>query len=224
MIGTFINAGAIIAGTSIGLLIHNKLPKKIVTLVFQSIGLFTLYIGISMSLKANELLFMVLSLVLGSITGELLNLEKITNQISNRIKKLTKSENAKFTEGLITSFLLFCMGSMTILGAIDEGLGNKPDLLLAKSVLDGFSSIALGAALGFGVAFSVIPLILYQGGLTLLAYFFGNYFAANIITELSATGGILLIGMGINILEIKTINVLNMLPALLYIVLLTAIF
>lgn len=224
MIGTFVNAAAIIVGSLLGLLLHRNLPKRVVAIVFQAIGLFTLFIGVAMALKSNEYLLMIFAMVLGSITGELIDIEKFVNKFGEFLKRKVKSKNQRFSEGLVTAFLLYCMGSLTILGAIEEGLGNKPDLLLAKSVLDGFSSIALSAALGLGVLFSIIPLIIYQGGLSVMAMFLGDYFADYIINELTAVGGLMLIGMGISILEIKKIKVLNMLPALIYIVILAILF
>jgi len=169
MTGTLINAGAIIAGSIIGLIFHAKISEKYVKIVFQAIGLFTFFIGIDMALKTQNYLLMVFSLVLGAIIGTFFKLESKINDFSNFIKGKVKSDNSKFSEGLVTAFLLYCMGSMTILGAFEEGLGNPPNLLLAKSLMDGVSAIALSAALGAGVIFSVIPLLIYQGGLTLFA-------------------------------------------------------
>jgi len=224
MTGTLINAGAILLGSTIGLLFHSRLPERFVRIVFQGIGLFTLFLGFYMGLKTNNLFFIIISIVLGGIIGEIINLDLLINKLGYNIKTKLKSDNSKFSEGLVTAFLLFCMGSVTILGAIEEGLGGKPNLLLAKSVLDGVSSIALAAAFGYGVAFSVIPLILYQGGLTLLAAYFGDYFSQTIINELTAVGGLILIGLGINILEIKQLKILNLLPALIIIVVLAYFF
>lgn len=167
---------------------------------------------------------MIFSIVLGAIIGEALKLDVQMNRLGDGLKKFTGGQSARFSEGFVTAFLLFCMGSMTVLGAFEEGLGGKPNLLLAKSLLDGISAIALAAAFGFGVLFSVIPLLLYQGGLTLLAAFLGQLFSEAIINELSAVGGILLIGLGLNILEIKSIKVLNMIPALIVAVILAYFF
>jgi uncharacterized membrane protein YqgA involved in biofilm formation len=167
---------------------------------------------------------MIFSIVIGSILGELINLEGSLNKFSDKLKKRLGSKNDRFSEGLLTAFLLFCMGSMTILGAIEEGLGNAPNLLLAKSILDGFSSIALAATLGIGVMFSIIPLLLYQGGLTLLTALVGDYFNQIIVDELSAVGGLMLLALGLRILEIKKIRVLNMLPSLVVVVVLGVIF
>ena len=224
MTGTLINAGAIIVGSIIGLVLNTKLPERFIKIVFQAIGLFTLAIGMYMALKTNNFFLMVISIVSGGIIGEWINIDKFINRFGENMKHKFKSNNSKFSEGLITAFLLFCMGSVTILGAIEEGLGGKPNLLLAKSVLDGVSSIALAAALGFGVTFSVIPLLIYQGGLTLLAAYFGDYFAESIINELTGVGGLMLLGLGLNILEIKQLKILNMLPALIIIVILVYFF
>lgn len=224
MTGTWINIAAVLVGSSIGLIVHSKLPKRITGIVFQGIGLFTLLFGVSMAIRTENFLVMIFSLVIGSILGEWIDIERHVFRLGEVLKGAIRSKNEKFSEGLSAAFLLFCMGSMTILGAIEEGLGGKPDLLLAKSVLDGFASIGLAAALGIGVMFSVIPLLIYQGGLTLFASFLRDVFTDVIIHEMSAVGGILLIGLGINILEIKRLRILNMLPALVVAVILTWFF
>jgi hypothetical protein len=224
MKGTLINAGAVIVGSLIGLIIHFRLPKRITLIAFQGIGLFTLFLGINMATKTNNFLIMIFSILLGSIIGELVDIDSAMNKFSEWLKNKIKSKNNKFSEGFITAFLLFCMGSMTILGAIEEGLGGASNLLLAKSILDGFSSIVLSASLGIGVIFSAIPLLIYQGGLTLFASLLQNFFTEILINELTAVGGLLLIGLGINILEIKKLKILNMLPSLIIVVILTAIF
>jgi len=224
MLGTIVNVGTVLLGSALGLLLHRHLPEKITKIVFQGIGLFTLFLGFSMATKTSNFLIMIFSIVLGSIIGQLLSIDTALDNFSNRLKNRVGSENDKFSEGLITAFLLFCMGSMTILGAFEEGLGNPPNLLYAKSMLDGFSSIALSAGLGIGVIFSAIPLLIYQGGLTLFAGWLGEFFSEIVINEMSAVGGLMLIGLGINILEIKRIKVINMLPGLLVAVVLAVIF
>jgi uncharacterized membrane protein YqgA involved in biofilm formation len=224
MLGTIVNVGAVIVGSIIGLVIHTKLPKRIITIVFQGIGLFTIFIGIKMALKTDYLLIMVFSIVIGSVLGELINIEKGINNLSEYLKRKIKLSSDKFSEGLITAFLLFCLGSMTIIGAIEEGLGNRPTLLLTKSLMDGFSSIALTASLGIGVIFSAIPLLIYQGGLTIFANNLQNFFTQVMINELTAVGGILLIGLGINILEILKLRISNMLPSLIIVIILVLIF
>lgn len=224
MIGTLINIGAIILGGSIGLLFRTKIPERLFKIVFQAIGVFTLYLGISMALKANELLIMVFSLVLGSLLGELLRLEERVEMLSERLKKRVGSGDANFSTGLLTAFMLFCMGAMTIVGSLEEGMGKEPTLLLTKSLMDGISSVALAAVMGIGVLFSVIPLLIYQGGLTLLAALFGDIIPQVVINEITGIGGVLIIALGISILELKKIKVLNMLPAILIEILLCYIF
>ncbi|BAX78938.1 DUF554 domain-containing protein [Labilibaculum antarcticum] len=224
MIGTLVNVVAILVGGSLGLIFRTRIPERMFKIVFQAIGIFTLYLGVSMALKANELLIMVFSLVVGALIGEFLRLEDRVENLSELLKKKIGSKDDKFSTGFVTSFMLFCLGAMTILGSMEEGMGNEPTLLLTKSMMDGFSAVALAAVMGVGVLFSVIPLLIYQGGLTLLAALFGGVIPEVIITEIAGVGGVLIIGLGISILEIKKIKVLNMLPALLVEVLLCYIF
>jgi len=216
--GTLINVIAVVVGSAVGMLVGNRIPEKINKSVFQALGLFTLILGVSMALKGQLLLVIVFSLIIGTIVGELLALEQRIDKLSGALMKLLKLKNPKFSEGLITAFLLFCMGSMTIVGAIDEGLGNGSEILLTKSVMDCFSSIALASVFGLGVALSALPMLVFQGGITLLAYLLGDFMAQEVITELTAVGGVLLVGLGINILELKRIKVMNMLPALVLVI------
>ncbi|MBC35878.1 MAG: hypothetical protein CL663_07565 [Bacteroidetes bacterium] len=224
MTGTLINAGAIILGTLIGMMIKTKLPERVVTIIFQALGLFTILLGLKMALEMQEFLIAIGSLVIGSVIGELLKIESGMEKFGGWVKTKLKSDNAKFTDGMITAFLLYCMGSLTILGAIEEGINGNMDLLLMKSLMDGCSSIALASALGIGVGFSAIPLLIYQGGLTLFASSVSSFFSEAVVRELSAVGGVLLIGLGINILEIKKFRILNMIPALVLVVILIYFF
>lgn len=218
MIGTLVNTAAVIGGGVIGLLLKKSMPDRVTTIYFQAIGLFTLAIGASMAIEMEHILIVVSSLAIGSLLGEWWNLEKGVESISNSLKDRFKIGSEKFTEGLVTSFLLFCVGSMTIIGTIQEGTGGSPDLLFTKSLMDFFSSILLASAFGMGVIFSAVPLFIFQAALTLLARYAGNFFTDNIILELTSVGGILLIGLGINILGIKKLRVMNMLPALVVVV------
>jgi uncharacterized protein len=215
MLGTIVNVVAIIAGSSIGILLKTRLPEKITSIVFQGIGLVTLFFGVAMAFRSQNWLILILSIVSGAVIGQLLDLDARMGRVGERLKKSLNINHKSFTEGMLTAFLLFCMGSMTVLGALEEGMNQNPELLLAKSVMDGFSSIALSAAMGIGVMFSVIPLLIYQGGITLFAGSLQNVISESLIMEITAAGGIILLGMGINILEIKQIKVLNLLPALL---------
>lgn len=218
MTGTLINVGAVIIGSSVGLLVRSRLPEKYTQILFQVFGLFTVFLGIKMAFATNNIMVMIFSLLLGSLLGEWWNIEKGMDRLGNTIRKRTGSRNDRFSEGFVTAFLVFCMGSMTILGAVEEGLGNPPNLLLTKSLMDGFSSMALASALGAGVLFSVIPLLLYQGGLTLFAGYISEVLSEDVVAELSAVGGVLLMGLGLVLLELKKVRVMNMIPALVIVV------
>jgi len=220
MIGTLVNAGAVLAGGTVGLLLKKSMPERITTIYFQAIGLFTIAIGISMVYRMQHILIVVSSLAVGSLLGEWMNLEGGAEKLSHYFKRKLHIGSVKFSEGLTTAFLLYCIGSMTILGAIQEGTGGTPDLLMTKSLMDGFSSILLASAFGVGVMVSAIPLLIFQGGITLLAMYAGSFFTPVIIQGLTSVGGILLIGLGINILEIKKLRIMNMLPALIVVAIL----
>lgn len=220
MIGTLVNTAAVIVGGAIGLLLKKNMPQRITTIYFQAVGLFTLAIGISMVVKMDHILIVVASMALGSLLGEWLNIEAGAEKLSEYLKNKFRIGSDKFSEGLITAFLLFCIGSMTILGTIQEGTGGSSDLLFTKSLMDFFSAILLASAFGFGVVISAIPLFIFQTILTLIAMYAGRFFTPEIIQGLTSVGGILLIGLGINILEIKKLRIMNMLPALVVVALL----
>jgi uncharacterized membrane protein YqgA involved in biofilm formation len=218
MTGTLINVGTVLVGSTIGLLIRSRLPERYTKIMFQVFGLFTMFLGVKMALETQNIMVMIFSLLIGTLLGEWWNLEKGMDRFAGFIKKKVKSKNERFTEGFITAFLIFCMGSLTILGAIEEGTGGKPNLLLTKSLMDGFSSMALASALGAGVLFSAVPLLIYQGGLTIFASHLTNILSPDVISELSAVGGIILIGLGFVLLEIKKVRIMNMLPSLIVVV------
>jgi len=217
MTGTLINTGTIILGSSIGLLLKQGLPEKYKHIFFQAIGLFTIILGVKMALGMQSPLLVVFSLILGGFVGEWINIDKKTQSLGDKIKNRFKLKNEKFTEGFISGFLLFCMGSMAILGAIEEGFGKTSDILLTKSLMDGFSSLMLASALGIGVLFSAISVLIFQGGITLFILLFGKSIPTQMITELTAVGGFMLLALGISLLQIKHIKVINLLPALLFI-------
>ena len=224
MIGTIVNTVAVLVGGLLGLVLNKKMPGRVTSIYFQAIGLFTLAIGATMAVSMEKILIIVSSLAIGSLLGEWWNLEKGAEQLSEYLKKRFKIGSERFSEGLVTAFLLFCVGSMTILGTIQEGTGGSPDLLYTKSMMDFFSAILLASAFGVGVAFSALPLFLFQVSLTLFAMFASHFFTDDIILGLTNVGGILLIGLGINILEIKKLRIMNMLPSLVIAVLLLWIF
>lgn len=217
MIGTWVNAATVIVGGILGLLLKRHISHRLSTIFFQAIGLFTLMLGVKMALQSEHVIVLILSLIVGALVGESVHLDEKVEQLGHYVRIHLKVGNDKFAEGLITAFLLYCIGSMTVIGSIQEGLGQGHDLLFTKSIMDGFSSILLAAGFGISIPLTAIPLVIFQGSLTFLAYFFGTHFSMSIINELTATGGILLIGLAINILEIKKLRVMNMLPSLIFV-------
>ena len=217
MIGTLINASGIIVGSVIGLIFKKNLPVKYKTVYFQAVGLFTLLLGVKMSIGISSPMLVVLSLILGAFVGVQIRLSDRIGQFGDWIKTNIKSKNDHFTEGLITAFLLFCMGSMTIVGAIEDSFGKISDLLLTKSVMDFFSAIMLATALGIGVLFSALLLLLFQGSITLVVSLISTDIYPEIINEITVVGGIILIGLSLILLEIKKIKIINFLPALIFI-------
>lgn len=224
MIGTIVNTAAVLIGGLLGLILKKRMPERVTTIYFQAIGLFTLAIGVSMAVSMDKILIIVSSIAIGSLLGEWWDLEKGAELISEYLKNRFKIGSERFSEGLVTAFLLFCVGSMTILGTIQEGTGGSPDLLYTKSLMDFFSAILLASAFGFGVMFSSLPLFIFQASITLLARYAAHFFTDDIILGLTNVGGILLIGLGINILGIKRLRIMNMLPSLIIVVLFIWIF
>ena len=223
-VGTLINAGAIILGSLLGLLLGNRFSDRYRTLVYHSIGLCVLVIGLHMALSFTNILVLVFSMLCGALTGQLVRLDDRLTAAGNALKHRLGSRDARFTDGFVTASLLFCIGSMAILGSIDEGIRGDRTILLTKSILDGFICIPLASTYGIGVLFSFLSILLYQGSITLLAGQAQSLFTEPIIAQLTSTGGLLIMGIGINLLELKTINVTNMLPSLIFAVLFTVFF
>ena len=162
-VGSLINGGVIIVGGVLGMLLGDRLPQRIRTIVFQGLGLCTLVLGFQMTLKTSNPLYMIGSILIGGILGEALAVEDRILRGGNILKKAMKSGNARFTEGFLAATLLFCIGSMAIIGPLQEGLSGDRSVVLAKATLDGFAAVALGAVYGSGVLFSALPLVIYQG-------------------------------------------------------------
>lgn len=214
---TFINMLTVTIGSLIGLWLKQFFSNDIQSIVFQAVGLGTLLIGIKMALRLPDgyLLIFMFSLIIGSVMGQALRIDLFISHTSNDLKLLIGNDDSKFSEGLITAFLLFCVGSMTIVGALEEGIHGKKELLYVKSTLDGFSSIALASTYGIGVLFSIVPMLIFQGGITLMAFRLRHIFSAKVQDSISAVGGMLIIGISIMLLELGTIKLENMLPSLL---------
>lgn len=218
LLGTIVNAIAIILGALIGKLLSG-IPAGIRQTVMQAIALAVITLGISMSLDSKNFLLLIVSLVIGSILGELMRIEDRLNQAGKWLeKKVGGSKDGSIATGFVTATLVYCIGAMAVLGAMDSGLRNNHDILYTKAMLDGFSAIIFTSTLGIGVAFSAIPVFLYQGVIALLSTqiyaLVSQTMLDAILVEVTAVGGIMIVAIGINILELKKINVANMLPAL----------
>ena len=219
--GTFVNVGSILVGSSIGVLLKKGIPKRIESIIFQALGLFTLFLGLTMAFESTGLyLLMIFSLILGGILGEVLKLDSNTEALSIKLKGKLKSANPKFTEGLITASMIFSIGSMAIIGPMNEAIKGDLNLILTKSLMDGITSIILAAAFGRGVFFSVVPVFILQAIVGVMSAYIEPYLSPTLIKELTAIGGLLILGIGMSILELKKINVINLLPSMLVLVIL----
>ncbi len=214
--GSIFNFFCIVLGGAVGLMLGGRLPERVRAIVFTGLGLCTLIIGMQMGLKTQNPLVLVFSILLGAITGELLRLESRITSMGDWLKMRLKGSNERFTEGFVSASVLFCIGSMAILGSFDEGLRGDHTILFTKSILDGFAAVAFAASYGVGVLFSAVPVLLYQGTLTEFATVLHPLLSDAMMTELTATGGALIIGISINLMELRKIPLSNMLPALIY--------
>lgn len=224
MEGTIVNAIAVAAGGLAGVALRHRFPERVRETVMAGIGLATLIIGFQMALQTGNVLIIIASLVLGGIIGEAIHIEDGIETLGRWAERVYGSQTNEGTvaAAFVTSSLLFCVGPMTVLGAIQDGLGQTPVLLYTKSLLDGISAIAIGAALGAGVLLSAGTVLVYQGALTLAAGALHGAMTQEMTRELTATGGALIIGLGLGILRVRKVRVGNMLPALVVSVLLTA--
>ncbi len=222
MTGTIINVVAIIVGSLLGLVFGSRIPERLKTTVIAGMGLFTAAMGMQMFVKSENQLIVLGALILGILVGEMLGIEDglqaLGQKLEQRFSRDTETgSGSRFVRGFMVSSLLFCIGPMAILGSIQDGLTGDYNLLAVKSTLDGFASIAFASTLGIGVMFSSVILLVYQGGISLLAAQLSAIVTAPMMNEMTATGGVLLLGLGIsNLLEIKKIRVGNFLPALIF--------
>ena len=216
MLGLWVNAATIIVGALIGSRLKDGLSERFKETVGYALALCVLTIGIQGAVRTENMMLMIVSAVLGSLCGEALQLEKRLDDLGAWVQKRLAREDDGFSQGFISATLLYCVGSMAVVGSIEAGMLNKPDTLLAKAVLDGVSALILSSSMGLGVALSALPLILYQGAIALLAMLLGNFLPSEAVAEVSATGSLLIIGLGFNMLGLsdKRIRVGNMLPAI----------
>jgi len=221
MVGTIINVAAVIIGGFLGVFFGGKIPERFRHTITAGLGLFTRAYGLQMFFDTNNALIVLGSLIMGAVVGELIGIEEGLKHLGvwleSKFQKNVEDENeqARFVKGFMTASLLFCIGPMAILGSIQDGLTGDFQTLAVKSVLDGFASLAFASTLGVGTIFSVLPLFVYQGGITLLAAQVQSVMSETMMIEMSATGGVILMGIAISgLLEIKKIRAGSFLPAL----------
>lgn len=203
MIGTIVNVVSVLTGSTLGFIFRGRFPKKIQTTVIHGISLSVILIGIQMGLeikKDYDILLVIFSLVIGAVIGESLGLEERLNNFGKSLKEKFGSQDDLFVQGFVQSSLIYCVGAMSIMGAIQDGLNNDPSILFTKSVLDGITAIAFAASTGIGVAFSAIPIFLYQGSITLASGWAAIYLTNDMIRIMTASGGLLIIAIGLNLL------------------------
>lgn len=215
MIGVLFNVATVLVGGSVGLLLKHRLPERVSNAVISGLALFTLYLGVRMSFNSLSPLVLVLALSSGIVLGEVLRLQQ---RLDNLLKGRGNATDAKVSPGqlMLTGFAMFSIGAMSIVGSFEEGLTGNRDTVMTKSLMDLFSSMALTAAFGRGILLAVIPLFLYQGGLTLSASFLAPLLEGSPQVEMTAVGGILMIGLGLNMLNLTQLRLINILPALVF--------
>ena len=217
MIGTLINCAAIILGSAVGLFFRKGMKKKISDTVMQGVGLCVILIGLSGALETQNTLLVIISMVIGGVVGAWIDIDDKMNRLGAFAqRKLTREgdEGNTFAKGFVTASLIFCVGAMAVVGALDSGIRGDHSTLIAKSMLDGVTSLLLASTLGIGVMLSAVPILLYQGGIALLGTVIAPFLSAEVITEMSAVGGLLIAGIGINMTLEKDIKVANLLPAI----------
>ncbi|MBU0462246.1 MAG: DUF554 domain-containing protein [Proteobacteria bacterium] len=214
MLGTIVNCLTIIAGSLVGILFRNGIPEKYNQTVMQAIGLAVILIGIKSALGCNDFLIIIISLALGSLIGEWIGIENYLERLGNFLETRFSKTSTGFSAGFVTASLMYCVGSMAIVGSLESGLTGNHDTLFAKATLDGIVSIILSSSLGIGVLFAAVPVLLYQGSITLVAGFLKPLLVPAVISQMSATGGLLIMALGLNMLREKKLKVGNMLPAI----------
>ena len=214
MLGTIANVVGIVVGSTVGLLFGRKIPKRYNETIIKSIALVVILMGVQNALKAQNVIFVIISMFLGSYMGEYLDIEGRLEKIGAFMEKKIANGGNSFSKGFVTATLLHCVGSMAIIGALEGGLTGNHQILYAKAVLDAAVDIVLSSTLGIGVLLSSVSVFLYQGSIALAASFLKQFLVESVVTEMSDIGGLLIIAMGLNMLDVKKIRVGNMLPAI----------
>ena len=223
MLGTIVNTVAIIAGSLIGLLFKGSIPEKYSKTIMHAIGLAVILIGLKTALETDDILVIIISLAVGSVIGERLCIEDRLERLGKWLGHLVSGDNEGIAKGFVTASLIYCVGAMAIVGSLESGLSGNHQTLFAKSLLDGIGSILFASTLGVGVLFSAVSVFLYQGAITLAASTLKQFLIPGVVVQMSAVGGLLIMAIGINLLEIKKLQIGNMLPAI-FIPLITQVF
>ena len=214
MIAQVVNGVAILIGALIGNMLRGGISERFRNVLMQAMALAVMLIGVTGAIKTTDALIVVISLAIGSVIGEGVNIEKRLEGMGDALKSRIKGAEATFTEGFVSASLIFCVGAMAIVGSLDAGLRGEYSTILTKSLIDGITAAMLASTLGIGVAFSGLAVFLYQGLITLLAGLLQPLLTDAIITEMSAVGGLLIFAIGINMLGLTKVRVGNMLPAI----------
>lgn len=217
MTGTFINVGAVLVGTAVGVLVGGRLPEGLQMRVMAGLGLVTLVIGVDNALhwRDTDPLYVLGGVLLGGLVGEAIGIERALGRLGDRIQSaVSQGSHSRVSEGFVAASLLFCVGPLTVLGSIQDGLTDEYTQLATKAVLDGFASIALAATLGWGVGIAAITVLVVQGALTLGAGAVEDVLTGETLEALTSAGGVLIIGISLKLLEITDVKVANFLPAL----------
>lgn len=214
MLGTLVNALAIAVGGIIGILFKNIIPDKLSESLLKATGLAVITVGIRLSLAGENLTLLIISVTIGTLIGELLDIEGRLDRLGQSVEGRLKNKDSNITAGFVSCTLVYCVGSMSIMGAIQSGLTGTHEILFSKALIDGIVSISMAVSMGVGVVFSSISVLLYQGLLTILAQFVQSLLSPEVISEMTAIGGTVIMAIGLNFLEIKRVKVGNMLPAI----------
>lgn len=222
LIGTILNCAGILVGTAAGLLLGKLIPERLSSAVTKAVALCVFYIGVSGMLADEDTLVLILSMVLGTIVGELLRLDDRLNGLGERIERSFAKHGVRgrVSEGFVTASLLFCVGAMAIVGSLESGLSGNHATLYAKTILDTVSSVVYGSTMGFGVALSALPVLLYQGAITLGASLLSPLLTDPVIAEMKAVGSLLIVALSLNMLGLTKIKVMNSVPAVFFPILL----
>ncbi|MCU0560770.1 MAG: DUF554 domain-containing protein [Desulfobacterales bacterium] len=214
MLGTIVNTLSIIVGSLIGLLFRGGIPEKYSKTIMHAIGLAVVLIGLKTALKTDAVLTVIVSLAAGSFLGELLRIEERLEQLGQWIGRRVSGDGSGVSRGFVFASLLYCVGAMAIVGSLESGLSGNHQTLFAKSILDGIGSVIFASTLGIGVLFSAASVFIYQGLITVAASSIRQLLVPEVVAQMSAVGGLLILAIGINLLEIKKIKIGNMLPAI----------